>query len=97
MTVKYIIASLLSVRKTFGPLIPRCIRLNICACITTKTKTAMSEGADRVFGSRNGWIRKSDKTLTKDERERYLSNYPTSFSVVTTQAIQSQRTHRSRS
>jgi len=54
MTVKYIIASLLSVRKAFGPLVPRYIGLKICACTTTGTKTAMSGGVDREFGSRNG-------------------------------------------
>lgn len=97
MAMKYTIASLLSVRKAFGPLVPRYIGSKIRARMTTKTKTAMSGGADRVFGSRNGWIRKSDKKLTKDERESYLSNCPTSFSVVDTQAIQFQRTRRSRS
>jgi len=96
MAMKYTIASLLSVRKTCGPLTPRCIGSKIRARMTTKTKTAMSGGTDRVFGSRNGWIRKTDKTLTKYERESYLSNYPTSFSVVNTQAIQFQRTRRSR-
>ena len=97
MAMKYTIASLLSVRKAFGPLVPRYIGSKIRARMTTKTKTAMSGGADRVFGSRNGRVRKSDKTLTKDERESYLSNRPTSFSVVNTQAIQFQRARRSRS
>ena len=100
MTVKYITASLLSVRRIFGPLrISRSIGLKICACTTTNTKTAMSKGAGREFCSRNVRIRKNDKLLTKDEIEGCLGDYPSppSVRIARTQLIQTQRDRSGRS
>lgn len=97
MTVKYITASQLSVRRMFGPLrIPRCIGLKIYACTMTSTTTTMSTGAEKKFGSRNERIITGDKILTKDETEGYLSNYPTPFSAVGTYLIPFQRNCRNR-
>ena len=96
MTAKYITASVLSVRKIFGPLrIPRWNGLKICVCTTTSTKTTMSKGTGRELGSRNGWIRGS-KNLTKEQREGDQNGYPTFSSIVTTHLIRFQRNRRYR-
>jgi len=59
----------------------------------------MSKGADREFCSRNVRVGKSDKMLTKDEREGCLGDYPSSSSVgiARTQLIQIQRDRSGRS
>lgn len=84
MTAKYITASLLIVLRRFGPLTPRYIGSKIRACTTTETRTAMSKRAGREFGSRDERIRNNNEMPTKDEIESYLSDYPTSLSVIKT-------------
>jgi hypothetical protein len=69
MIAKYILASLLTVSRTFGTFTPWCVDLMSCVCTTTIAKTAMSKGTGRRFNRRNERIRKSDEMLTKGERE----------------------------
>ena len=91
ITTKYITASLLTVPRILDRFTPGCIDLMCCTCTMTNAKTATSKGMDGRFKSGNGGVERSDRMLTKDEREGCLSDYRGSSKIRETQVIRIQR------
>ena len=91
MNAKYISASLVTVTRIFGLPIPLCVDLISCACTTTSTKTATSEGTVGRVNSGSWGIKKSDEIPTKGKTEGHLNGCEALSSCGKTHAIRVQR------
>jgi len=74
IAAKYIPASLVTVSRMFDAFTPWRLAMSR-VCTRTDTRTTMSEGTDMWFNLRNGKMRRSDRVLTKEEREGTLNEW----------------------